>query len=261
MNGREMYMSTRGKCIDYFTDYGLEEIADEVVEVLGDDFEKAIIRYGELCDEYMYAAINDKPIDFYYNRLAIQLYDEDGKAVSGHFSVYDASGNYITTIYVDHGEGYTDIGTQDTNAVYTIRCDGISDRYSEPAPVTVHGSAEYDIRITVDRAPYNLLTGGAVSGSTGLLAALISCGIMKGKNRSVHRKYEADNYVERGSFNLTNYHDHYMYSTTSRTMRPREHSDSGSPGGSVHGGSFSGGSSTHTSSSGATHGGGGHRGF
>ena len=259
MNGREMYLSTRGKCIDYFTDYGLETIADEVYVFLPGNIEVAVAKYVELCDRYINAAITDKPIDFYYNRLYIHLNDEKGNPLNGHFSVYDANGDYITMIYVDRGEGY--VGTEDTNAVYVIKCDNITDKYNRPADVTVRGSEEYDISMVAERAPYDLLTGGAVSSSSGILAALIGCSIMKAKNRSVHSKYEADRYVERGSFNLTNYHDHYMYSKTSRTARPRETHSSGSSGGGGHGGSFSGGSSTHTSSSGATHGGGGRRGF
>ncbi|MBO4218209.1 MAG: TPM domain-containing protein [Erysipelotrichaceae bacterium] len=261
MGGREMYMTTSGKCIEYFTDYGLECIADEVVDLMGDDFSKAIIKYGDLCDYYMNRAINDKPVDIYYNRLYIHLTSEDGKRLNGHFDVYDNNGNYIAMIFVDNGEGYTDVMSEDTNAVYTIRCEGISDKYRKPDDLTVRGSAEYDIYMVAEKLPYNLLTGGAVSGSTGLLAALIGTGIMKGKNKSVRRKYEADSYVERGSFNLHNFHDHYLYSRTSRTARPHESSSHSSSSGGGHGGSFSGGSSTHTSSSGATHGGGGRRGF
>ncbi|MCR5067477.1 MAG: TPM domain-containing protein [Erysipelotrichaceae bacterium] len=260
MNGREMYISTRGVCIDYFTDYGIECIADEIVDLIPNDFARAISKFGELCDYYMDRAINDKPVDVYWNRLYIHLTSEDGRRLNGHFAVYDNNGNYLTGIYVDNGEGYADIMSEDTQAVYTIRCEGISDKYRKPDDITVRGSAEYDIYMTAEKLPYNLLTGGAVSGSTGLLAALIGTGIMAGKNKSVRRKYDADTYVERGSFNLHNYHDHYLYSRTSRTARPKEtHNGDSSSGG--HGGSFSGGSSTHTSSSGATHGGGGRRGF
>ncbi len=261
MHGREMYMSTRGRCITYFTDYGIESMADEIYPLLSGDFSEAILRYAQLCDYYMDTAINDKPIDIYYNRLYIHLTGADGHRINGHFTVYDVNGNPISGIYVDNGEGYTDILTEDTNATYTIRCDGISDKYKKPEDITVKGSEQYDITLTAERAPFDVMTGGAVSGGTGLLAALIGTGIMRSKNRSVRSKQDADRYIERGSFNLHGYHDHYLYSRTSRTARPRETERSSGGGGGGHGGSFSGGSSTHTSSSGATHGGGGRRGF
>ncbi len=261
MYGREMYISTRGRCIEYFTDYGIESIADEIYVMLGGDFSAAIMKYAELCDYYMDRAINDKPIDIYYNRLYIHLTGADGHRINGHFGVYDINGNYIASIYVDNGEGYTDILTEDTNATYTIRCEGISDKYAKPADITVRGSEQYDITLTAERAPYDVMTGGAVSGGTGLLAALIGTGIMRAKNKSVRSKYDADRYIERGSFNLHGYHDHYLYSRTSRSARPKPTESRSGGGGGGHGGSFSGGSSTHTSSSGATHGGGGRRGF
>ena len=260
MNGREMYISTRGVCIDYFTDYGIECIADDIVDLIPDNFAKAITKYGERCDYYMDRAINDKPIDIYWNRLFIHLTSEDGKPLKGSFAVYDNNFNYVSSIYVENGEGYADIMSEDTQAMYLIRCESISDKYKKPEDLTVNGSAEYDIYLTAEKKPFNLLYGASVSGSTGLLAALIGTGIMAGKNKSVRRKYDADTYVERGSFNLHNYHDHYLYSRTSRTARPKETHNGGSSSGG-HGGSFSGGSSTHTSSSGATHGGGGRRGF
>jgi uncharacterized membrane protein YgcG len=260
MYGREMYISTRGLCIDYFTDYGIESIADEIYPYLAGDFEGAVSRYAQLCDYYMNAAITDKPIDIYYNRLYIHLSGEDGKRINGHFSVYDVNGVHIGNIYVDHGEGYTDILTEDTNAVYTISCDDVSSKYAKPEDITVRGSAEYDITMTAARAPYDVMTGGAVSGGAGLIAALIGTGIMKSKNKSVRSKYDADRYVERGSFNLRDHRDYFLYSRTSRSARPKE-TERSSGGGGGHGGSFSGGSSTHTSSSGATHGGGGRRGF
>lgn len=81
----------------------------------------------------------------------------------------------------------------------------------------------------------------------GLIIAAGVVGGMKSKLRSVSFASAADSYVKPGSMNVRESRDMFLYSTVSRTAKPKDSDSSGS----------SGGSSTHTSSSGTTHGGGG----
>lgn len=81
----------------------------------------------------------------------------------------------------------------------------------------------------------------------GILIASAVVGGMKSKLRSVSFASAADSYVKPGSMNVRESRDMFLYSTVSRTAKPKDSDSSGS----------SGGSSTHTSSSGTTHGGGG----
>ena len=81
-----------------------------------------------------------------------------------------------------------------------------------------------------------------ISIGVGLVIALISVGIMKGKLKTVHRQAAAGSYVRDGSMNITESRDLFLYSKVNRTARPKDNNS---------------GSSTHTSSSGSTHGGGG----
>lgn len=81
----------------------------------------------------------------------------------------------------------------------------------------------------------------------GLIIAAGVVGGMKSKLRSVNFAAAADSYVKPGSMNVRESRDMFLYSTVSRTAKPKDSDSSGS----------SGGSSTHTSSSGTTHGGGG----
>ena len=76
----------------------------------------------------------------------------------------------------------------------------------------------------------------------GLVTALIVTGVMKGQLKSVAPQRDATDYVRQGSMNVTRSNDFYLYSTVSKSAKPKNEDNSG-------------GSSTHTSSSGDTFGG------
>ena len=78
----------------------------------------------------------------------------------------------------------------------------------------------------------------------GIVLALIVVGSMKGQLRTVRFQPAANSYVKRGSLNVTESRDMYLYHTVTRTPKPKENERSS-------------GSSTHESSSGSTFGGGG----
>ena len=92
------------------------------------------------------------------------------------------------------------------------------------------------------RTPFAVLPSLLISFGISLVVGLIVTGSMKSKLNSVRAKDTAFDYVEDGSFQLNLERDRYLYSTVSRTEKPR---DNGS--GTHH--SSSGGHS-HTSSSG-----------
>ncbi len=78
----------------------------------------------------------------------------------------------------------------------------------------------------------------------GLVLAFIIVGSMKRKLKSVRYQPRADSYVKKGSMNITEKRDIFLFFNISRREKPQ---------------SSSGGSSTHRSSSGRSHGGGGGR--
>lgn len=75
--------------------------------------------------------------------------------------------------------------------------------------------------------------------------ALISVGIMRLRMNTAKPKGTAMEYIKKGSFKLTSEKDIFMYSTVTKTAKPK---DNDNPAG---------GSTTHVSSSGSEHGGGG----
>ena len=81
-----------------------------------------------------------------------------------------------------------------------------------------------------------------VSLGIGLVISLIITGVMRGQMKSVRRKPDAADYMQKDSLHITRKNDLFLYHQISRSAKPKNE-DSG------------GGSSTHTSSSGETHGG------
>ena len=77
--------------------------------------------------------------------------------------------------------------------------------------------------------------------------ALISVGIMRLRMNTAKPKGTAMEYIKKGSFKLTSEKDIFMYSTVTKTAKPKDNDNS------------AGGSTTHVSSSGSEHGGGGGR--
>ena len=77
----------------------------------------------------------------------------------------------------------------------------------------------------------------------GYVLAFLVVGSMRARLKTVRFQAAASSYLKTGSLNITESRDLFLYSTLSRTEKPKNNS--------------SGGSSTHTSSSGSTHGGGG----
>lgn len=82
-----------------------------------------------------------------------------------------------------------------------------------------------------------------ISIAVGVCLSFIIVGNMKAKLKTVRFQAAAGNYMKRGSLNVTESRDLFLYKTFTRTAKPKNNSSSGS--------------STHTSSSGSTHGGGG----
>ncbi len=76
----------------------------------------------------------------------------------------------------------------------------------------------------------------------GLIIALIAVGSMQAQLKTVHQQTMANEYVKKGSMNVSESRDVFLYRTVDRRVKPKENSSGG-------------GSSTHRSSSGATHGG------
>lgn len=105
--------------------------------------------------------------------------------------------------------------------------------------------AEDELKAAKNSEKFPLFRNLIIAALVGLIVALIVTGNLKSQLKSVHSKREAYDYVRKGSMEITDAREFFIYSHVTRTARPKDT------------GSGSSGSSTHTSSSGATHGGGG----
>lgn len=100
-----------------------------------------------------------------------------------------------------------------------------------------------------EKLPYNIATGALAAIVLGSISGFTSSSYHKRKLKSVNRKYTAYNYIRKGSLNVDEARDIFLYSNVIRHRKPDPDDDDVFSGG--------GGSTVHTSSSGRTHGGGG----
>ena len=105
--------------------------------------------------------------------------------------------------------------------------------------------ASYDVN-NMPKEKFDLSFALIVSFFVGILVSLVTCLILNGQLKSVNKKYQANDYVKEGSFNLVKVRDIYLYHTIHKRRKPepQKSSDGGR-----------GGSSVHISSSGSSHGG------
>ncbi len=92
------------------------------------------------------------------------------------------------------------------------------------------------------KKPFTIVLEIVISIAIGIAIAFTVGAVMKSQLKTVKRKAQATDYVDRDSLNITNSNEMFIFSRINRTAKPKEGNS---------------GSSTHQSSSGTTHGGGG----
>ena len=141
----------------------------------------------------------------------------------------DAGQKYMTDKimpYLSDGDTYKGFDT------YAELCD----EYIEKAK----GGKPYDVEnLPKERNMIFIIAGSIIPA---LLLASIVCGRLTAQLKTVSEQYQADNYVLKGSFYITDSQDIFLHKSVAKTKIEKSSSSSG-------------GSSTHTSSSGSTHGG------
>lgn len=155
---------------------------------------------------------------------------------------------YAITVFTDAGLDYMaerivgNLKKGDYAAAFTAFADQCDDYITQAAKGSPYDGG------SLPRAPFPFLKFLAICFAIAFTFALLVTEVMKRQLKSVYSRTEADDYVKRGSMQLTQKSDLFLYRNVSRREIPKNTSSGGS-------GSSSGGSSTHTSSSGMTHGG------
>ncbi len=238
METRTWYISTSGSGIRAFTDDRIQDAGDEMVPYLSDgDYYGAFDRYADLAVEYFREPIGDYML---YDNGDLVTFDDDGNIVT-QVNIRDLDENVMYAI-TDEGKIVEASSLEDPPEYYTYFM--VEDGYIyEVRPEKPGPEPERS---------FPFLETGVSSGVTGLLASLVYVSRERRKLRSVNAKYQASEYYRKGSMDLTESRDIFLYRNVSRTRIQRS---TPSSGGHSHGGG--GGSHVHISSSGHTHGGGG----
>jgi uncharacterized protein len=88
---------------------------------------------------------------------------------------------------------------------------------------------EERIDIAINGEPFDPVMSFIVALVIGVVLALIVTGVMKGKLKSVHAQRAATNYVRKGSLNVTESYELFLYRTVEKREKPKS-SSSGSSG-------------------------------
>lgn len=153
-----------------------------------------------------------------------------------------ATHGYAIEVFTDAGQSYimdqmkSYLSDGDYNEAFhkfAMECDDFITQADEAEPYDVENLPDEPFAVGI-----NLLIALAV----GLVAGLLVTGNMRRKLKTVRKQDRAASYVRQGSMNVTRSNDFYLYSTVSKSAKPKNEDNNG-------------GSSTHTSSSGDTFGG------
>lgn len=153
-----------------------------------------------------------------------------------------ATHGYAIQVFSDAGQEYimdqvkpylSDGDYNEAFQTFALECDDFITQADEAEP--------YDVG-NLPKEPFDVGTNLLIALAVGLVAGLLVTGNMRRKLKTVRKQDQAASYVRQGSMHVNRSNDYYLYSTVSKTAKPKNE-DSG------------GGSSPHTSSSGDTFGG------
>lgn len=128
----------------------------------------------------------------------------------------------------------------DIETIGDLMLSDLSDGNYFAAFETYADECEYYINGYINGFPFSVTFALLVSLILGLIVAFIVTAIMKGQLKTIRPQRAAANYVRKGSMQVTESNDFFLYRQVSRIAKPKNNS-----------------SSTHRSSSGTRHGGGG----
>ena len=260
METKTYYFTTDidGICFNYITDYSIDNLGNVFISAYnsyyttGSELYQAIKAYILEVDRILTSAENGQIIDIVLKEIVVQLKDEEGKPVEAEFEVYDNDGEYWQSLNCYDGYGNLEIAE---GKQYTLVCREIDSKYEMPNNVVVNvNSSPVNITVSKKATNYGLLAG--IGGGSGLISALIYTGILRGKNKSVRKKYDANTYLRKNSFRLyPNSRDIFLYSQVSKTPIPKNNDNNNHSSGSSHSGgsSFSGSVGSHSGGRGGGH--------
>lgn len=155
----------------------------------------------------------------------------------GVTAVSDAGREYISEIFLN------DLSMGDYAAAFTRFAELCDDFITQ-----AKNGEPYDID-NFPKEPFEAAFSLAAAFGIAFIISLIVTGVMKGKLKTVHSQFAADNYMKQDSIRLTKKNDLFLYSHVDRKKIEENNSSNHQ--------NRSGGSQTHTTSSGAERGGGG----
>ncbi len=242
MEYRDYDIFAHGYGNEAFTDYGKEQIADDIIPSLkNNDWYGAFTVFLEDCDDFLAKAAQGEPVDIPF---VLNTFDYTFQDPGESFQLYATtlSGKPVSVTWRSTDPG---VATVDENGVVTAvnrgsaLIIGYGDGFSNECTVWVENSANAATTRTI------------LHGILALIPALIATLVMKGKMKTVHKQRTAAQYTGWDQLNLSIRDDRFLHRSVHRTrIESNSGSRSGGGGGGGGGGSHGG---TSVSSHGSSH--------
>lgn len=221
-------------------------LVDEADLLSKTDEAEILNRLNEISEKYNYdiVIVTQSSIGNYTaERYADDYFDSNGYGMGNNrdgillLCTFDDEGRiwHIST----SGDAISAFSDSYIDAIFeTIRSKVGEDDYKNAFNAFID-ECDYYIDGHINGFPFDTGMNLVISIVVGFIIAFIAVSIMKGKLKSVAFQRDAATYVKQGSMDVTVARDFFLYSTITRTAKPKNN-----------------GSSTHRSSSGRSHGGG-----
>ncbi|MBE6588121.1 MAG: TPM domain-containing protein [Ruminococcaceae bacterium] len=214
-----------------------EEMLLETLEDVSDEHDMDIVVLtvesldGEWPEDYAddYYDYNDYSSDGVL--LLICPESGDGHISTSGYGITSITDAALETIFEEISPLLSDGDYAEAFETFALQCDEYITMAEDGDPF------DYE---DLPKEPFNVFKSIVLSLIVGLVIAFVVTLIMKGNLKSVHFNDSASEYVKKGSMNVTQSRDLFLYTRVTRTPKPKDN----------------GGSRTHTSSSGRSHGGG-----
>ncbi len=131
---------------------------------------------------------------------------------------------------VSNGEGSNAIGNNEIDSILESIKNSIGDDDYKSAFNAFIDECDYYIDGHINGFPFDTGKNLVISIVVGFIIAFIAVSIMKGKLKSVAFQRDAATYVKQGSMDVTVARDFFLYSTITRTAKPKNNGSSSSGG-------------------------------
>lgn len=203
---------------DLFNDTQEQQLLTKINEIITTHQVDMVIATIESC--------GDQSIDSYIG----QFYDQNGYGIGENKDgvLFLISMGEREFRILSNGLGADAISSSDINSITEMITPDLAAGNYANALASFLDECEYQINGEINGFPFPFATNGLMSLVAGFAAAFFTTSSMKGELKSVEKQKQAKDYMKKGSMQLTNANEFFLYHTISRQKKASSSSSSSS---------------------------------